>query len=222
MTTSAPIETISSSKPPAVLVVDDEVSIRRVCVIALRTDGCDAVGEGSAKAALKQLTSRDERYDALVVDYAMPEMNGLELIAALDPKTRPPVLLTSAHADGAVACAALKLGVWDFQAKPLVPEELRLRVRRLLSRAHDGTAPDAWLARAMRYCQSCAWADALRELQAWPESSRTAPAPLVAGLVHSMIGDRESAAAAFKDAQWSPDWDKQGGEVWTELARRLI
>ena len=221
MTSSAAVEPPPPPKPPEILVVDDEPSIRRVCVITLRTEGWNAVGEGSAKAALERLTSRGERYDALVIDYAMPEMNGLELIAALDPKIRPPILLTSAHADGTVACAALKLGVWDFQAKPLVPEELRLRVRRLLSRAHEGTAPDAWLARAMRYCQACAWSEALRELQAWPESSRTAPAPLLTGLIHHLVGDQESAAAAFKNAQWATDWDKQGGDVWAELARRL-
>ena len=203
------------------LVVDDEISIRRACVITLRAEGWNAVGEGSAKAALERLTTRGERFDVLVIDYAMPEINGLELIAALDPKTRPPILLTSAHADGSVACAALKLGVWDFQAKPLVPEELRLRVRRLLTRAQDVSAPDAWLARAMKHCQACAWLDALRELQAWPESSRTDSAPLVTGLIHHLTGDYESAAAAFKSAQWSSDWDKQGGEIWSELARRL-
>jgi len=221
VTSSATTEISPPLDPPVVLVVDDEISIQRVCVITLRTEGWKAIGEVSAKAALARLTSRAEHYDALVIDYAMPEMNGLELIAALDPKTRPPILLTSAHADGAVACAALKLGVWDFQAKPLVPEELRLRVRRLLTRAQDCMAPDAWLARAMRHCQSCAWAEALRELQAWPESSRTAPAPLVTGLIHHLIGDQQSAAAAFRSAQWCPDWDKQGGEVWTELTRRL-
>ncbi|MBC7365407.1 MAG: response regulator [Undibacterium sp.] len=203
------------------LVVDDEASVRLGCVIALRSDGFHTTGEGSSRAALERLVARGERYDVLVIDYAMPESNGLELIAALDPATRPPILLASAHAEGAVICAALKLGVWDFQAKPLVPDELRRRVRRLLTRSQDGTEPKAWLARALGHCQRCAWAEALKELQAWPESEHAEPAALVTGLVHQMSDDIANADVAFKRARWHPGWAKAGGEIWPELARRL-
>ncbi|MBL9187081.1 MAG: response regulator [Opitutaceae bacterium] len=203
------------------LVVDDEASVRLGCVLALRSDGWDATGESSSRGALERLTTRGEHYDVLVLDYAMPGMNGLELIAALDPRTRPPTLLASAHADGAVACAALKLGVWDFLAKPLVPDELRRRVRRLLTRRDDAKAPDAWLARALGHCQNCAWDEALRELDTWPDAERQQPAQLLSGLIHQMTDRREPAAAAFKRAQWWPEWHTQGADIWQELARRL-
>ncbi len=218
---TAPEATTAPAAPPRVLVVDDEASVRLGCVLALRSDGWDATGEGSSRAALERLTTRGEHYDVLVLDYAMPGLNGLELTAALDPKTRPPILLASAHADGAAACAALKLGVWDFLAKPLIPDELRRRVRRLYTRRHDATAPNAWLARALGHCQNCAWEEALRELDTWPEPERQDPANLLSGLVHQMAGRTESAAAAFKRAQWWPEWETHGGETWTELARRL-
>lgn len=212
----------AAAAPPArILVVDDEASVRLGCVLALRSDGWAVTGEGAARGALERLTERGERYDALVLDYAMPGLNGLELIAAVPPKLRPPILLTSAHADGAVACAALKLGVWDFLAKPLVPEELRRRVRRLLTRRHDAAAPGAWLARAYSHCQNCAWDEALRELEAWPEPERQEPAHLLTGLIHQMADRREQATAAFQRAQWWPEWHTQGVEVWQELARRL-
>jgi DNA-binding response OmpR family regulator len=204
-----------------VLVVDDETSVRLGCVMALRSDGFLAAGEGSSRAALERLTTGGERYDVLVIDYAMPELNGLELIAGLDPATRPPILLASAHADGAVAYGALKLGVWDFQAKPLVPDELRRRVRRLLTRAHASTAPDAWLARALGHCQRCAWSEALKELQAWPAQEQVEPATLVIGLVYQMADDVVNSDAAFKRARWPRGWEKAGGEIWPELARRL-
>ncbi len=211
----------AAAPPPRILVVDDEASVRLGCVLALRSDGWSVTGEGSSRAALERLTAGGERYDALVLDYAMPGLNGLELLAAIEPRMRPPVLLTSAHADGAVACAALKLGVWDFLAKPLVPEELRRRVRRLLTRRHDGTAPSAWLARAFSHCQNCAWDEALRELEAWPEPEREEPAHLLTGLVNQMANRQEQAAAAFQRAQWWPGWETQGTEVWHDLARRL-
>lgn len=214
-------ESAPAPRPPRILVVDDEASVRLGCVLALRAEGWEVAGEGSSRAAVERLTGRGERYDALVIDYAMPEMNGVDLIAAIPTKERPPILLTSAHADGAVACAALKLGVWDFLAKPLVPEDLRRRVRRLLTRRHDATAPNAWLARAYSHCQNCAWDEALRELEAWPEPERQEPAHLLEGLIHQMADRQEKAAAAFKRAQWWPEWATQGAEVWNDLSRRL-
>ncbi|MBC8011007.1 MAG: response regulator, partial [Burkholderiales bacterium] len=121
---------------PRILIVDDEPSMRRVCAFALRGAGWRPETEGSSLAALQRVLG-GERYDALVLDYAMPELDGLEFLRrlqALGPEVRPPVLMASAHADGATACAALGLGVWDFLAKPLTPEDLRRRVRRLLDR----------------------------------------------------------------------------------------
>lgn len=216
-----PAPSPAAPRAPTVLVVDDEASVRLGCVVALRSDGWAVTSEGLPRAALERLTVRGERYDVVVLDYAMPGINGLEIVAAIDPAMRPPILLTSAHADGAVACAAFKLGVWDFLAKPLMPDELRQRVRRLHTRRHDATAPNAWLARALVHCQNCAWEEALREIDASPESERKAPADLLRGLVQQMAGRKEDAAAAYKRAQWWPDWETQGGEIWTELAHRL-
>jgi len=205
--------------PPRVLVVDDEASIRLGCVVALRSDGWEAVGEKSPRVALERLA--DEQYDVLVLDYAMPELNGLAVAAALDPKIRPPILLASAYADGAVALAALRIGIWDFQAKPLVPDELRRNVRRLHSRQSDAEAPSAWIPRALRHCNRCAWAEALVELKAWPEADRVEPADLLTGLVYQLAGDEAGAALAFQRARWWPEWHRQGVDIWTELARRL-
>lgn len=205
--------------PPRVLVVDDEASIRLGCVVALRSDGWEAVGESSPRRALERLSN--EQYDVLVLDYAMPELDGIAVATALDPKNRPPILLASAYADGAVALAALRIGIWDFQAKPLVPDELRRNVRRLHSRQHDSAAPSAWMPRALRHCNHCAWAEALEELKAWPEADRVEPSDLLTGLVCQLAGDEAGAALAFQRARWWPEWHRQGADIWTELARRL-
>lgn len=216
------ISALAPDKPaPRVLVVDDEASVRLGCVVALRSDGWDAVGEASSSAALERLTRCGEHYDVLVLDYAMAEFDGLTLAGQLDPQTRPPILLASAHADGAVALAALRIGIWDFQAKPLMPDELRRRVRRIHARMQDVTKPDAWLSRALRCCNRCVWPDALAELEAWPESARVEPADLMIGLVCQLTGDENGAALAFQRAHWWPEWHRQGAEMWAELARRL-
>ncbi len=211
----------AAARRPRVLVVDDEASIRLGCVVTLRSDGWDAVGEASSRAALERLSSGHEHFDVLVLDYAMPDLDGLALAGGLDPRTRPPIVLASAHADGATALAALRMGIWDFQAKPMMPHELRGRVHRLHTRAKDAAAPHAWLARALLCCQRCAWSEALGELQAWPAAERADPADLVTGLVCQLAGHDAFAALAFQRARWWPDWHRQGVEMWAELARRL-
>lgn len=204
-----------------VLVVEDDASIRRTCVLTLRADGWDAVGEGSSRTALDRLTRGGEAFNVIVLDYAMPELDGLAFAAALDKEVRPPILLASAQADGAIALAALRLGIWDFQAKPLIPDELRRRVQRLYRRQHDAADPAGWMHRALCRCQRCAWAEALQELQGWPETERSESGHLVIGLISQLAGDPIAASSAFKRVAWSADWHLYGTEIWSELARRL-
>lgn len=219
-THAVPAPPSAAGRIPSVLVVDDEASVRLGCVLALRSDGWSVMSEAEPRAALARLRG-GERFDVLVLDYAMPELDGLTLAAEIAGATRPPILLASAHADGAIVLRALRLGIWDFQAKPLLPAELRRRVRRLLNRRADAEAPDGWLPRVLGCCNRCAWAEAIEQLRAWPDAARAEPADLVAGLVHQLAGDGPAAAAAFARARWSAEWPEHGTESFTELARRL-
>lgn len=204
---------------PRVLVVDDEASVRRVCTFALRAEGWGAVGEESPRAALARLAA-GERFDALVLDYAMPEMDGLSLLRACDAElgagARPPVLLASAHADGAVALEALGLGVWDFLAKPLTPEELRGRLRRLLDRQPAAESGDA-RELALSLAAGRRWAEARAALA----GSAAETDALIRGLLFQLEGNETAAAGAFAAAHWWPGWQRQGHDIWRELARRL-
>jgi DNA-binding response OmpR family regulator len=211
----------SELRKPSVLVVDDDASVRLTCVVTLRSDGWNAVGEGSSRRALDRIQNAGEHYDVMVLDYAMPDLDGLAMAAALEPSLRPPTLLASAQADGAVALAALRLGIWDFQAKPLVPDELRRRVRRLHRREQQAAEPKAWIHRALCRCQHCAWAEALRELEDWPEAERTDTGRFLLGLVYQIVGDNAGASAVFRRLRWHDDWFREGAEVWGDLARRL-
>lgn len=199
---------------PRVLVVDDEDRVRRVCTLALRGEGYAAQGEGSALAALDRLRA-GEPCDVLVLDYFMPELDGLALLRGLDDAgvARPAVLMTSAHADGAVALQALGLGVWDFISKPLTPVDLRRSVQRLLQRPRLAVTGDR-RAQVMQALVDRRWDDADRLLAAYGD-------PLLHGLLCQVRGDDERAAAHFARAHWWTGWSKQGSEIWTELARRL-
>jgi two-component system, chemotaxis family, chemotaxis protein CheY len=210
---------------PRLLVVDDEPSVRRVCAFTLRAEGWCVEAEADARAALARLAGGG-RFDALVLDYAMPGLDGLELLRELErclgPGGVPPVILASAHADGAVAAAALRLGVWDFLAKPLTPEDLRRRVRSLLGRAAD-CAAGSGLACALLHAGRREWDEARGALGVGANVERNGNEAkmLVAGLLAEIAGDVPEAAHHFRAAHWPVDWRWRGPEVWVDLAHRL-
>ena len=90
--------------------------LKNVAVVGLAKNGLDAVR--IAKVA---------RPDVVTMDLTMPEMDGIECIAALlkyDPKIN--ILVVSALSDKSTAIAALKLGARGFVAKPFTDEELQM------------------------------------------------------------------------------------------------
>ncbi len=95
-----------------ILLVDDEVKVRRALGTALREEGHDVVEAASAREA-HRLISR-QPFDVLVVDNLMPDMTGLDLIRELATEVseheRPQILMMTAHASVDSAIAAMKLG----------------------------------------------------------------------------------------------------------------
>ena len=196
-------------------------------MISLRAEGFNVSGEGNPKRALELLTSGTEAFDVVVLDYAMPEMNGLEFAQAICAGRRqgvsyPPIVMLSAYADGAVALAALRAGVWDFLNKPFVPEDVRSRVGQMLKRPSQAAQPEGFEARVILRCQACDWEGATRLLREWPaggpdENKRS----LVSGLIAQIMERHEECHGAFERARWWSEWHLQGPEIWTEFARRM-
>jgi len=116
---------------PRVLVVDDEARMASVVSAALERGGleCEACADG--EAALAALDARGA--DAIVTDWKMPGMDGLELLRRLHAR-RPalPVILLTAHGDVRTAVAAMREGAFDFVTKPFDNDELRACVGRAL------------------------------------------------------------------------------------------
>ncbi len=117
-----------------ILLVDDEVKIRRSLGTALREEGHDVVEAASAKEA-HRLISR-QPFDVLVVDNLMPDMTGLDLIRELatdvSEHERPQILMMTAHASVDSAIAAMKLGAFDYLQKPFEVDELLVVVGRAI------------------------------------------------------------------------------------------
>jgi DNA-binding response OmpR family regulator len=107
-----------------VLVVDDEVRMASAVAEALVRGGCECLTCSSGQQALTLLSER--HVDAVVTDWRMPEIDGLELLRRVQ-SARPgtPVILLTAYGDVPSAVAAMREGAYDYLTKPFDNEELR-------------------------------------------------------------------------------------------------
>ncbi len=114
-----------------ILVVDDDLSQRRLIEFWLKEEGYSVVAASDGNTGLQTFT---ETSPALVItDIRMPGLSGLDLlgrIKALNPDT--PVILITAFGAVDDAVDAMKLGAADYVLKPLNPEELKVNVQRAL------------------------------------------------------------------------------------------
>lgn len=105
-----------------VLVVDDDSSVRSSLVDLLETAGWHVEALDRAQFVAARLVS--DPPDVILSDVRMPGMSGLELLASLNSKTAPPLVLVSAHGDIPMAVQAMQDGAYSFVEKPYDPRRL--------------------------------------------------------------------------------------------------
>ena len=116
-----------------VLVVDDEPAVRSALDRALRMDGYEISLAADGQAALDELAA--SRPDAVVLDAALPGLDGLELCRRLrSTGDRTPVLMLAAGDTVDDRVAGLDAGADDLLVKPFALKELLARLRALLRR----------------------------------------------------------------------------------------
>jgi two-component system response regulator AtoC len=114
-----------------ILVVDDEKNIRDSIARYLALEGIEAVGAENGLSAKRLL--QEQVFAAGIIDLRMPGMDGLELLGWIrEQGPRLPVIMISAHGEIDDAVQAMKLGAEDYVVKPFDPEELAMRLRKLL------------------------------------------------------------------------------------------
>lgn len=114
-----------------VLIVDDEPNIRDLMHRYLQLDNIDSDCAENGLSAQRML--KEELYDACLIDLKMPGMDGLSLIAWIRAEGfRMPIIMVSAHGEIPDAVSALKEGAQDYIVKPFDPEELVIRLKKLV------------------------------------------------------------------------------------------
>lgn len=112
-----------SQPAPTVVVVDDDPSVLKGLSRLLRSSGLNPVAFASANEFLARHDPREA--DCLVLDVAMPGMDGLELQQALIAKgSETPIIFLTGHGDIPMSVRAIKHGAIDFLIKPVNDEDL--------------------------------------------------------------------------------------------------
>ncbi len=117
----------------AILVVDDEKSMRITLSELLREEGHAVAIAESGEAALRMLSA--EPYDLVLTDLKMDEIDGLDVLKAAKAVSGDiEVILVTAHGTIGTAVEAMKHGAADYVTKPFDPDELLVRVEKALER----------------------------------------------------------------------------------------
>ena len=114
------------------LVVDDEQTIRRLCMTVGESLGLSCLEAESGDCALA-LLEEQQPVHMILTDMVMPSMSGLEFLEQVK-KTFPriEVAVMTGHGSVETAVQAMKLGAYDYISKPFAPlDELRLFLRRM-------------------------------------------------------------------------------------------
>ena len=113
------------------LVIDDEQSIRKLCITVGEALGFICLEADSGESALQLL--KDQPVHMILSDMVMPQMSGLEFLEkAKKLLPRAEVALMTGHGSIETAVQAMRLGAYDYITKPFSPlEELRLFLRRM-------------------------------------------------------------------------------------------
>jgi two-component system KDP operon response regulator KdpE len=131
------------SESAVILLIEDEVQIRRFVRSALEADGHRVEESGTlahGTLAHGKLQARETKPQLTILDLGLPDGDGIGFIRELRTQSEMPVLVLSARSAEGEKIRALDAGADDYLTKPFSIGELLARVRALLRRNKTGNA----------------------------------------------------------------------------------
>lgn len=119
-----------------ILIVDDEERIRTIIKKYAEFDGYQISEAADGMEAVK--LCREKKYDLIILDIMMPELDGFSACKEIRKLQRVPVIMLSARGEEYDRIHGFETGIDDYVVKPFSPRELMLRVKVVISRNQIG------------------------------------------------------------------------------------
>lgn len=123
---------MNQTLPLPVLVVEDDVELRRSLEELLQAEGIPTLGAGTAAEAAALLAQKEA--GLILLDLGLPDMDGLELLARLKASEEAPVVVLTGRSDIATVVEAMKRGAENFLVKPMEAAQVIAVVKKELAR----------------------------------------------------------------------------------------
>lgn len=123
-------DTGAAAPAAQILIVDDEVQIRKFVDISLRSQGYATLQAGTGQEGLTLLASRGA--DLVILDLGLPDMDGRAVLKELRQWSKVPVIVLTVRSGEEEKVALLDAGANDYVTKPFSVEELMARIRAFL------------------------------------------------------------------------------------------
>lgn len=115
---------------PAILLVEDELDMRKVLAVAFQSRGYDVVEAATGAQALAKV--REALPSVIIVDLGLPDMDGVDIVLDVRRQHGTPIIVLSARGEEYQQINALDAGANDYVTKPFREGELMARVRAAL------------------------------------------------------------------------------------------
>ena len=120
------------------LVVDDEEKIRVLVRKYAEYEGYEVEEAADGMSAIE--LCRQEKFDLIILDVMMPELDGFSACREIRKFSQVPVLMLSARGEEYDRIHGFELGVDDYVVKPFSPKELMARVKAVIARRHPSVS----------------------------------------------------------------------------------
>ncbi len=122
-----------------ILIVDDDDRLREVVDEYLRSEGYHTLLAVEGLAAVK--VWREKRPDLVLLDWMLPGLNGLDVARQIRRDGNTPIIMLTARSEESDKLLGLELGADDYLTKPFSMRELVARIRAVLRRSRQESAP---------------------------------------------------------------------------------
>ena len=193
---------------PIIRIVDDEAVVRKALKFLLESEGWTV--EAYEKGSEFLIEDRPSLIGCLILDVAMPEMNGLELYHRLrERKYEVPVIFLTGHGDVDMAVQAMKDGAIDFIQKPINEERLLSAVAKAVR--YDET-PRGW---------TISEEEEKKRFQTLTSREKQILSLIAKGLINKEVSERLGLSPRTIEVHRQKGLHKLGVQTVSELVRLL-